>query len=229
MSEYKGFKIPPRLVEYGGLNATDLVKCIEELDLDWIIGYIKTNNPSGNLPYHNNQHMFSVAVIADFLYMQEVDYVVDRERRWLMVSALLHDYDHTGGREPDYKNVSNARMAVPQIYRPHSAIISHTIAVTTYPFTRAPVALIEQCLRDADLLHPILAKDPQVVMVGLREELNHSRKTPVTLEGLVRAQGEFLRTAEFFTITGKALFLEYFEQHMDEIRAYAKENSDKTV
>lgn len=205
-----------------------------------LTGKIQTENPSGDLPYHNNAHMCGVMNMALILYDEEKGDVSEEEEmrdKFVIVTAsLLHDYGHSGGKLPDSENIEIAIKAlkdceeigeaIPYYYYPTVMILAeNAIRCTQFPFVIEPTTLVEKCIRDADLLEASASMDPTTIMEDLRAEMSVTRGRDITLEEMLEGQKAFLSNVSFYTNYGKSIsenvypkYLELLEQYVEERR-----------
>ena len=187
------------------------------------------NNPSKNLPYHNNRHMLGVCRIAHDIMTADC-FATTSDRDVVTVAAMLHDYGHTGGAQADSVNIANAIAGLEQFWEthpntaewlgPYKPVIEDLIRVTEYPFVREPKTYAEKVLRDADLLYACMSLDTDVIMEGLRLEIiNRMRVSSTnyaypfqtgtinnptfTHEQMLVAQREFASKAMLYTTAGQ--------------------------
>lgn len=87
--------------------------------------FIKSNNPGGNNPYHNTDHMYHMAGIAVMLWRGTPEYArigeKSRERfeLCLIIACLWHDYAHSGGATTDDVNIKGAVVHFSAFWRHH--------------------------------------------------------------------------------------------------------------
>ncbi|MNP89127.1 hypothetical protein D3C85_15280 [compost metagenome] len=177
------------------------------------------NNPSKNIAYHNNFHMIKVAEIAAELWKNDYSYLEIGDA-WgeiaLLISAMLHDWGHSGGHETDDVNIrvacteaeifiSGSLVSWPEV----RTIITEAIQCTQFPFVRPPKNKVERVLRDADLLYTAIYGDPAVVIEHLRSEVEVSQGRSITRREMLRGQEDFLKSAVMFTPHGEKLWTEH--------------------
>lgn len=178
------------------------------LQIENVYAYVRDNNPSNDLPYHNwthIQHMVE-SVYEGALYHQlgpqcQID---------LVVAALFHDYGHTGGKESDASNIRIAKMALDSYTATQVGKIEYIpdvvrllISVTQYPFVITPIFTQERIIRDADLME--MGRDTwyEMVIEGLRKEMEVSQKKEITVEEMLRGQVEFHEKVEWYSDWGR--------------------------
>lgn len=112
-------------------------------------------NQSKDLPYHGNFHNMDVAFDALILAQQEN--IAFRDRPYLFIAGLFHDYNHSGGTLTDTENVINAVKA----FRKYSTLllkssseadyVAELIYATNTDNKRMVGTFEEGLLKDADL------------------------------------------------------------------------------
>jgi hypothetical protein len=145
--------------------------------IDNIIKYIKEYNPSGDAPYHNNEHMITV-----YNFCKDIsDNIEHTDNLNLLVAALFHDFDHSMGKEKDNVNVKRAIEAFSDYYNnelTHSDInkdkVIDIIKITEYPYTikNSELNTDQKIIRDADLLQGSVDNWYEFIVIGLSKEMN---------------------------------------------------------
>jgi hypothetical protein len=154
-------------------------------------------NPSFNLPYHNNDHCYNVAVDAYDLGKMFPE-MNERSLRHLLVAGLFHDYAHTGYSHPDNLNIAAAEQFVKSIAPDLKSMdinvgrIIRLIRATENPSPpNRKYSLDEKIIRDADLLGWCQEENHEKFLAGLSVEFEE----PVTRESTKR----FLSSTKFYT------------------------------
>ncbi|QRE00072.1 hypothetical protein [Burkholderia phage BCSR5] len=166
-------------------------------------------------PYHNVGHMMLVAfhAISAFMHGPKEQFSL-RTSNNLMVAALMHDFNHSGGVTSDERNIDSAvtfvREYMPR-YLTNSARSDYDVETVVdlikctwfdgKQFPVEPVTYSQKCLRDADLMMLYTPAGRQV-LIGLYEEMNRKRMDCATVEQLqafVDGVYTFQVTAELFT------------------------------
>lgn len=167
-------------------------KILEELRLSAEHLDILEANPSKDSPYHNNEHLFTVALNCDEaarFYALPVE-----GHRVLFLAALYHDYNHSAGVSSDTINISRAISgAVEHISRLEKAAVEELdevagiIHATIQPPTmhNTDIGLLHRIIMDADMMQSC-EPDAEAFLAGLsvelKKEVNWS-STKVFLEG----------------------------------------------
>lgn len=153
----------------------------------------------------------------------------------LLIAALFHDHNHSGGKESDSRNVDEAirfvneskafRTLLPSNYgdedgRRIVAQIAKMISITEFDaknkqFVHSPItdqfARFEmQCLRDADLM-PIYSEEGRHLLFGLYKEMGLATYEREDALKVWEGQAKFLREAEMFTDYGKRMKAHHLE------------------
>jgi len=160
------------------MNLTDK---INELGISQIYNYVMETNPSSDLPYHNNFHLDQVCKFA----LLGADYyqLSDNDKKLLAISALFHDYNHTGSGKNDDINIENAINAFIEfnnqdikkfksfLTEDESNKVIDLIKATRYPYMTDPKTLLQQILRDSDFLQGMFCEDyiNKIVMAIAKE------------------------------------------------------------
>lgn len=131
--------------------------------------YIR-NCESLNLPYHNLSHTLGMMTLITKLYkfsQFKKDYgfkLSDEDFYLLMVSALFHDYNHSGGKFDDETNVGIAISGLEEclngIFKDDMTTryifekCSEIIKATQYPYVIADsdLTLLQRIIRECDIL-----------------------------------------------------------------------------
>ena len=166
--------------------------------------YIKgfmDKNPSKDNPYHNNYHMYSMVVRCNTL----ADYAIQRgsevRKDELLLAAMFHDYEHSGGKLVDSQNIERAIRAIEQsglLEFSQLEDVCDIIDVTQYPFIYEPFTIEEKIIRDADLLQCTEAGYIYHTYYGLLEEIR-IKNSDLTTQQFVVGQLKFLESAKFYT------------------------------
>jgi len=158
---------------------------------------VTRNNPSKNLPYHNNQHSYTVALQAVNGGLQHK--LDDDQLRILFIAGLYHDWNHTGtGNENE--NIARAvagclagMRAAGDSDKDMWTVMFLIYATASNFVVPSKLPLLKAIIRDADLMQNFEFDYP-VFFEGLSEELGF----PVTVE----TTKTFLETHLFHTQWG---------------------------
>lgn len=140
------------------LNYVDRVKLralVSHFNLDRVLDWVFEHNESRNLPYHNGYH--ALRMMLDCHEGAVFDSLPYAEERTLLIGALFHDINHSGGALPDDKNIE---IALSYLLLAHKegvitsedwATVYGLIEATQYPYTTIECTTRGQrIIRDAD-------------------------------------------------------------------------------
>jgi hypothetical protein len=154
---------------------------LRALNLEGLLDFIDSFNPSARAPYHNAEHE---AAVVTLVYEAGLFYKLDRlQLRALVITGALHDFDHSAGKLIDSENIARAVKGLKLVRRALATTASalteaevmlaeSLIKITEYPYTKEPTGLLERIIRDADVMMPLL--DPKLrlqLFNGLKAEL----------------------------------------------------------
>lgn len=188
-------------------------------------------------PYHNLDHELQHLYFANACAVNSC-IIDERELRHLAVASLFHDHNHSGGKQSDAENISNALFFVEQVCRSINRLnkaeqlldaqrILPLIEVTQFNgragFNREPQNPLEKAMRDADLMS-IYTEEGRTILLGLASEFGapwSSLKTSEKQDSLDR-NAEFLRTADMYTKYGQRMKTLYLENSLKDFAALVK-------
>lgn len=214
------------------LSNTEAALYLSKYNLTAVADYVCTQNSSAFLPYHNIHHALNmVKWICRFNAMApDVDALPYLEMRVLLIAALFHDFDHSGGRKEDSDNIRIARHAFQvfisknieidvQLTIDEIEVVDSLIAVTQFPFIHRPKTRSAKLIRDADLFGSFEVHCVDILK-GLKQEVELKNRTGIATEAFIEAQKQFLGKAEFYTVEAQTMhnalfpvFAKYFEDN----------------
>lgn len=154
------------------------------------------HNNSTDAPFHNNQHLFTVAINV---YELAQYYVLNlSETRTLFIAALYHDVNHSQGKYYDGVNIARAIEAMltslsdleENFTQAEINMTAKLILATEYPHANTLLTTAEKIIRDSDLMQNT-EPDYERWMMGLSEETN----TVVNFE----TTKAFFKTTDIYT------------------------------
>lgn len=170
------------------------------------------------LPYHNLQHAFLVASNSINLYNKATTPDVgSHERKTLLMAALFHDAGHSGGAKTDSENIYTACAILAKFSKdnPHinfnlgeACLAIHKTEYVDSGFPHSPSNLIQDVLRDADLLASFTSSNHPQQLLGLKQEMG----LECTDLELIEQNVNFIKGALFYTYHGQAKANEYIGQ-----------------
>jgi hypothetical protein len=142
-----------------------------------VMPYVKLNNKSNDLPYHNLKHLLIVYDMCKNYIDNNNDIFYPNE---LLVAALFHDFNHTG-MQPDQQNIDKAIDALTIFHNDYpdffdltitSNIIKSTIFEPNKTETKTLSTLEECVINDADIgvYFTENLKDLELALIGLAKE-----------------------------------------------------------
>lgn len=211
---------------------TQAVIVAKQLELSNFLMWVKEHNPSKDLPYHSNMHQILVAVMAHRLYTMSPHILTDDDESEtlpaLFLAGLFHDYNHSGGTEPDSSNIQRAleglAAAVDEL-SPKYPDLGQTVSPISnrlYEKTKAFIQATEwpwkpfpldnstrgfEYLRDADIMASAMVAGLAAPILGLPQELKHKFNGYVmTPKEMAIGQSEFLSGVKMNTQEGAVLW-----------------------
>lgn len=199
--------------------------------LEWLWQHVVETNPARRNTYHNNEHMKTVARLSWELLNIEIvrsTCLINNPAEVLLVAGMMHDYGHSGGELTDEENIAIALMGVENIagtlierYNEEFVEdVKDVIRVTQYPFVYRPTNLLQQIIRDADVMQSFEPNGLTLIMEGLRNELRNDKGEVPTHAVMAEGQIKFLQNLELFTDTAKAVRESYGETIKEAFEAY---------
>lgn len=176
---------------------TNYLGVIKDYDLGSYLKIILKENSSNILPYHNFYHILCVSYNAQAIATSLG--LFQEEIRLLMLAALFHDFNHSGGKLPDSENVKNAIAS----FLEHSSeteednnFVVEIIKATEYPYVikEDELSLYQKIIRDADLMQVFEKNYLQQNVFGLMQELKFHK-----LEMMLDGSLSFWQNCKFHT------------------------------
>ena len=187
-------------------------------------------------PYHNLDHELSVVYYAHAAYMNEPDSEftsrnTSLDHRVLLLAALFHDHNHSGGKTHDWDNIQRTLQFVDgsEFHRILSlessevTKIKDIIRCTQFfegQFTYTPDNLCQQAIRDADLMM-IYSMEGHDLLDGLFVEMGKPLSgydDKAVSEALAR-NASFLRDSKMYTQYGQWMKEFHLESALRSFRA----------
>ena len=186
------------------LGAPALRIITERLNILPYLEYFFKHNQSA-AEYHSNYHAVCVALnVYEGAWHEKLS---ESETRSLVLAGIFHDFNHSGGTMTDDKNIEKAIHGVSSAYieevefetslttEEFSQTIQ-TLAITKYPYEKDPVTIMEQIIRDADLMQPYEEDDLILEMQykGLHTEIERAYPMKFTSSEFANGQRSWLDT-----------------------------------
>ena len=174
------------------------------------IKYIIENSNSNSLPYHGITHTFEVFEACANYVMDNPEQNIHAHE--LLIAALFHDFNHSGGKLPDSENVRIAIDGMVQFLYEKNMLDSFDVELAAYVImaTQFPYVLDEtelniegRIIRDADMYQSMKNESIVKLYYGLRTEINMS------MEDFCAMESKFLGNMKLNT--------EYFRQMWSQV------------
>lgn len=199
-----------------------------DLGIEKLYLWVGENNPTNNLPYHNVRHISYMTWLTYGFLIAATIKVTDHEFKHALVAAMFHDFNHSGGTQLDQFNIERAidgyhlgkeALGITDL---DDALVERYISVTEFPFCRTPVNYVEGALRDADALYPLSSGDPDIILTGLRTEMEIKLNRKVPLQEMVEGQIAWYDNLETFTEVGKITLEINRAQYYKDLKTHAE-------
>jgi HD superfamily phosphodiesterase len=168
---------------------------------------ILKENKSNNLPYHNLYH--TLCVVDNVHAISTNEELSSKEIRLVMLAALFHDFNHSGGKLSDSENVKNAIEAFKTFSvesEKDNNFVVEIIKATEYPYVIKDdeLSLYQKIIRDADLMQTFEKNYLQQNVIGLMEELKVD-----SLDKMLEGSLNFWKNCKFHTDFAKEMSMTY--------------------
>lgn len=201
----------------------DVYNICEDYGLLDALKYVLENNHANNHPYHNLYHTLCVTQICHELATEGMNYrqcntvlagmhsapvVLTHDHvKDLIVAALFHDFNHSGGLLSDKLNVESAIEGIPDEI--NSEFIMRIIQATEYPYIMSPdtsteLGYCQAIIRDADLVQFIKDNSIPQNIFGLYKEMNQSQFKG-SLDEFVDGVSRFIDDQDFLVYSNHAM------------------------
>ncbi len=163
------------------------------------------NSTSNNLSYHNLNHILTVVKYC-YLIMRYDNKYSDYQFECVLLAALFHDANHSGGKLSDAENVQIAKEFAREFYKDYymhggKKEIDEIIDATQYPYIIEYDKLnnLQKIIRDADLMQIYEPDWVYQYAYGLSQEMN------TDLKDIPAKAKTFFSTIKFQTEFGKKM------------------------
>lgn len=139
--------------------------------------YFGRYNKSASLPYHNINHAFRmmqliIELLKDGLYSS--GYGINKEK--LLLYAMFHDFEHSGGKLSDDVNVKFSIFHLEKFLLTQGDIVSIDTRTafedTVFPYSGEPKTIEGKIMRECDCLQWVFDDFLSQTIFGLKTELN---------------------------------------------------------
>lgn len=195
--------------EQKSVNITKNLEAIEIIDkydyLKKAFKYIILNSKSNDKPYHNLNHLLTVLKYC-YAGAKEESVFDEKEVRELLIAAIFHDVNHSGGKKTDDINIKNSKIIIKDFIESEDIdvdvdSINKIIDATQYPYEidGKDLDIRQGIIRDADLMQVFEYNWIHQNIAGLSSEIG------LDFLDFVKPQRKFLDSAEFNTKWGKEI------------------------
>ena len=164
------------------------------LHLGFVFEYVRTKNPSNNLPYHSWYHI--LCMVEKCIEGAQFHNLPYRSMQHLVVGALFHDFAHSGGKYDDSYNIEIALAGFDRFNYYISGMdrfeIVELIKVTEYPYVLDPISIEQKIIRDADLMQSFRPTWKEMIIDGLAQEMSIRAGHTITPKEMCVGQLAFL-------------------------------------
>lgn len=195
---------------------------MKELGAYSAYSYVRETNPSNDLPYHNWTHLCHVVVNSS---RGAEHYALPTTTKTdLAVAAIFHDYDHSGGHSDDAENVGRAidgflEWNSFQRYPVWNADeVEHLIRSTQHPPVVEFTSIEQKILHDSDLMENGLDTWHDMIMNGVRFELEIKYGRSISYNEMLRMQIEFHDGVTWRTKWGQDFDRRYVQPNLSKIQ-----------
>lgn len=201
--------------------------------LNHALAYVQIENPSNKVPYHNLDHCLTVVKWCGRL--AGMCSLTPEEEKALILAAIFHDFDHSAGVEEDSVNINRAvagLMKFANIHRLDVDLVAaavDNIQVTQFPFIHEPKTVSQKIIRDADLLQSLEPNREEVLIGGLRKELEVKFKRKITRGEFCENQVKFLDGLKLYTTPAQVIFDAAKPYLFGEFTAIAERRKRKSI
>lgn len=150
---------------------------VGHFDLEGVADWVFENNISRNLPYHNWYH--AMLMVLDCYEGAKYESLGDVETGNLLMAALFHDFNHSGGHAADDENIRRALTGLRTardlglVSEESFGEVYALIEVTEFPYTRVDLYTSGmRIIRDADFNSLMHANWFEHMVCGLHAELS---------------------------------------------------------
>lgn len=154
------------------MNST--LQIIKKYKLEDYFKILITENKGNNNPYHNFYH--TCCVIKNCYFIAKSENIYDKKIRLILIAATFHDFNHSGGKLSDDKNVKIAIDSFKKYTKESEAdnfYIENIIKSTQFPYNKNDkLSISQKVIRDADILQRFEENWMQQYIFGLNKELN---------------------------------------------------------
>ncbi len=186
------------------------------------LNFIISNSNSNYNPYHNLNHNITVTIFC--YHIGNSEKIKSNEMKELLIAALFHDFNHSGGEKKDDVNINNAKKGIKNFFDENDIkdinlnTVYEILDATEFPYKIENSELNKQqkIIRDADLCQLFESTRLQTNYLGLQKE------TKIDFKQQLQNQKKFYAGIKFNTKAGKALFEKFKDNITEELEYLIK-------
>lgn len=183
-------------------------KILKFYELQGVANLFSSKNTANDLPYHNAFHAQCMDENCyDGAQYYNLPYDVTKN---LLMAALFHDFNHSGGKTNDKENVTRATIDLEKLFvRSNDSIptiVIECIRCTEFPFVIEPMTIEQRIIRDADLMQFRYPNWQDVIENKLRAEIEVARGEQISAEDMYEGNKTFWSKVKFYTEWGQKMF-----------------------
>ncbi len=182
-------------------------KILASFNLHEAYSFAIENNSSSDLPYHNSFHTRCMIInCAEGAANQNLPY---ERTRVLLLSALFHDYDHSGGKLKDAQNIQRAIAGLKKYCKNDASFdnylseASEIIESTLFPPISEPKTLSQKIICDADQMQMYMPEWERQIFTGMRMEIEILTGKKISFSEMVKMQVKYMQNMEWHTTWAK--------------------------
>jgi peptidyl-tRNA hydrolase len=196
----------------------NFTKIFKEYDyLGKALSYIiKEDKESLYHPYHNLNHNITVTIFCK--YIGDSENLNKKQMKELLLAAIFHDFNHSGGKEKDDYNIKNAKKGFSDFIKESEEdvdekVVYKIIDATEFPYKKESkeLGIQEKIIRDADMCQLFEPNRLQFNYLGLQSEMGIDFSTQLN------NQEKFYPNIKFNTSFAKKMFEKSKKQIFEEL------------
>jgi len=180
------------------MNSLEKIQFVlKEHDLQYYWKILFEKNKSNDLPYHN---LFHTQCVLIYSYLISDSLKISKEEiRKILVAAIFHDFNHSGGKLTDDLNIKEAISSFLKYSKEDNDTNKDIISIikaTQYPYIIPDniLTINQKIIRDADLLQNV---EPNFMNQVIRGLLINELKIP--FDKLKETELDFYKNLKFYT------------------------------
>lgn len=183
--------------------------------MEYYFDVLLTKNEGSHNPYHNTFH--TITVFVNSYKIAKTEKCSYSQIRNVLIAALFHDFNHSGGKKPDSENIKEAIskfLEYSQESEQTNETIIEIIKSTEYPYIikESDLNLEQRIIRDADITQMYTDNFLQQVIFGLLVQ-----EQGLTLKEAIETQLKFMNYIHPLTKYGNELCDKYLNKRFADV------------